>query len=95
MTNMTKEDVQYFAKFAWIDMPDEEAEKLAGTLSELITFTSNLQEVNTEQVEPMTHPLKQVNVMREDVPKDVLHRDEMLKSVKEHEDGLIKVPSIL
>lgn len=95
MTNVTKDDVQYFAKFAWMDMSDEQAELFAEKLSELITFTSHIQEVETDQVEPMTHPLQLFNVMREDVPHDVLDREEMLQSVKEHEDGMIKVPSIL
>ena len=46
-------------------------------------------------IAPMTHPLQLYNVMREDIPTDVLDREEMLKSVKEHEDGEIKVPTIL
>ena len=48
--------------------------------------SDKLQEVDTDNVAPMTHPLQLFNVMREDVPTDVLDREEMLKSVKEHED---------
>ncbi|MFS0576946.1 Asp-tRNA(Asn)/Glu-tRNA(Gln) amidotransferase subunit GatC [Sporosarcina sp. 179-K 3D1 HS] len=95
MTQFTKDDVQYFANFVRIGLSDEEAEVYAEQLADMISFTNVLREVDTENVAPMTHPIPLYNVLREDVPRDVLDREEMLKSVKEHEDGLIKVPSIL
>ena len=95
MTQFTKDDVQYFANFARLGLSDEDAEVYAEQLVDMIHFTNVVKEADTENVAPMTHPIPLYNVLREDVPKDVLDRDEMLKSVKEHEDGLIKVPSIL
>ncbi|BAQ08799.1 aspartyl/glutamyl-tRNA amidotransferase subunit c [Bacillus sp. OxB-1] len=95
MTQFTKDDVQYFANFARLSFSDEDAEVYAEQLVDMIHFSNVLKEADTENVAPMTHPIPLYNVLREDVPKDVLDRDEMLKSVKEHEDGLIKVPSIL
>ncbi|MCG7345644.1 Asp-tRNA(Asn)/Glu-tRNA(Gln) amidotransferase subunit GatC [Sporosarcina sp. ACRSL] len=95
MTKFTAEDVQYFANFARIAFSNEEAEEFSELISELVEFADQLKEVDTDQVEPMTHPLQLFNVLREDIPQDVLDRDEMLSSVKEHEDGMIKVPNIL
>ncbi|REB11136.1 Asp-tRNA(Asn)/Glu-tRNA(Gln) amidotransferase GatCAB subunit C [Sporosarcina sp. BI001-red] len=95
MSNFTKEDIQYYANFARIDMPDAEAEKFATRLDTLLEFSDRLKELDTTDVEPMTHPLAIVNVLREDTPEDILDREEMLKSVEDHEDGLIKVPNIL
>ena len=65
----------------------------AKELSEMVGFIGKLQEV--DEVAPTTHPLQMVNVLRKDVPVDVLDREEMLKSVKEHEAGQIKVPTII
>lgn len=95
MTQFTKDDVQYFANFARIAVSDKDAELFAEQLGELIKKTADLSSVDTDQVEPMTTPIKQINVLREDTPQDVLDREDMLKSVKEHVDGLIKVPNIL
>ena len=64
-------------------------------MSGIVDFVKELQEADTDDVEPMTHPLQVLNVLRKDVPTDILDREEMLKSVKEHEDGQIKVPTIL
>ena len=95
MTQFTKENVYYFANFARLGMTDEEAESFATRLSDMVNFGDKLKEVDTEAIEPMTHPLQLFNVLREDTPMDALDRETMLKSVKEHEDGMIKVPNIL
>ena len=64
-------------------------------LATFIGFADKLNELDLQNVVPMTHALQQINVMREDVERNVLDRDEMLKSVKEHQNGEIKVPTIL
>lgn len=95
MTKFTQDDVKYFANFARIGVSDEEAEVFADIISDLVGFGDVLKEVETDHIEPMTHPLQFVNVLREDVPQDILDREEMLASVEEHEAGMIKVPNIL
>lgn len=95
MTQLTKEEVKRHAGLAWMSMSDSEAEKYAAQLSDIVGFVMELYEIDTDEVAPMTHPLHYFNVLREDVPTDVLEREEMLKSVKEHEAGQIKVPNIL
>ena len=87
--------MKYLAGRIKLAMPDAEAEMYAKELSEMVGFIGKLQEVDTEQCSPTTHPLQMVNVLRKDVPVDVLDREEMLKSVKEHEAGQIKVPTII
>jgi aspartyl-tRNA(Asn)/glutamyl-tRNA(Gln) amidotransferase subunit C len=95
MTQLTKEDVKHVASLARIEVSDEEAALFAEQLSDTLNFTSVLDELDTDNVVPMTHPLQLMNVLRKDVPTDILDREEMLKSVKEHEAGQIKVPTIL
>lgn len=95
MTTVTIDEVNYLAGRIRLGLSEDEAATYAEELGELISFIGKLQEVDTEQVAPMTHPLQMVNVLRKDVPVDVLDREEMLKSVKEHEAGQIKVPTII
>lgn len=96
MTVLTKEELLSVAERALLTITDEEAEVYTEQL--LTNITSNidkLNELDTENVIPMTHALQYVNVMREDVKANVLDREEMLKGVKEHKAGAIKVPAIL
>ena len=95
MTQLTIDEVKRHAGLARLAMTDAEAEMFAEQLEDMIEFANKLQEADTEQVAPMTHPLPLYNVLRKDIPTDALDREEMLKSVKEHEAGQIKVPTIL
>lgn len=95
MSNITKEELLDVAGRAMLELTDEEVEQYTADLSAFMAYADKLNELNTDNVEPMTHALQQANIMREDIVKDVLDREEMLKSVKEHQDGEIKVPTIL
>lgn len=95
MTQLTIDEVKRHAGLARIAMTDAEAGMFAEQLEDMIGFSNKLQEVDTEQIAPMTHPLPLYNVLRKDIPTDALDREKMLKSVKEHEDGQIKVPTII
>ncbi len=95
MTTFSKEDVKYFADFVRIGLTEEDKENYSVKIADLIESVSNLKEVDVAGVEPMTHPVPMINVLREDTPKDILDREVMLASAEDHEDGLIKVPDIL
>lgn len=95
MTQLTISEVKRHAGLARLAMTDAEAEVFANKLDDIIGFANKLQEVNTDQIAPMTHPIPLYNVLRQDIPADALDREEMLESVKEHEAGQIKVPAII
>ncbi|MCW1928347.1 Asp-tRNA(Asn)/Glu-tRNA(Gln) amidotransferase subunit GatC [Bhargavaea beijingensis] len=95
MAAITKDQVKHVANLARLAITEEEAEYYTGKLATIIEFAEQLNEVDTAGVEPTTHPVPLVNVFREDKPVKGLDRDLMLKNVPEHEDGMVKVPSIL
>lgn len=95
MSTLTIEEIQAAATRAMLSLTEEEAQVYAEKLEVFDEYVSKLNELDTENVEPMTHALQMENVMREDVVADVLDREVMLESVKESKDGQIKVPTIL
>lgn len=95
MSIITKEELLSVAERAMLELTSEEADMYAKDLTAFMAYADKLNTLNTDGVKPMTHALQQVNIMREDVVKDVLDREEMLKGTKEHQDGEIKVPTIL
>ena len=74
---------------------EEEAEKFAEQLGKITEYVETLNELDTTDVEPTSHVLPIVNVMSEDVAEKGLELEKVLLNVKEHENGLIKVPPIL
>jgi len=95
MAKLTKEEVKHVANLARLAISEEEAEKFAEQLGKITDFAEQLNELDTTNVEPTTHVLPLVNVMREDVATKGLDREVMMLNVKEQEDGQVKVPAIL
>ena len=61
----------------------------------LFPLLKQLNELDTENVEPTSHVLDMKNVLREDVSKPGLPVEEVLKNAPDHENGQIKVPAII
>ncbi|AJK86332.1 Asp-tRNA(Asn)/Glu-tRNA(Gln) amidotransferase GatCAB subunit C [Lysinibacillus fusiformis] len=95
MAKLTKEEVKHVANLARLAITEEEAEKFAEQLGKITDFAEQLNELDTANVEPTTHVLPLVNVMREDVAVKGLDREVMMLNVKEQEDGQVKVPAIM
>lgn len=95
MAKMTKEEVIEVAHLARLAITDEEAVHFADQLEAITNAMELLNELDTENVEPTTHVLQMVNVLRKDKSVPGLDRELVLKNVKEHEAGQVKVPTIL
>lgn len=95
MAKMTKEEVIEVAHLARLAITDEEAVHFADQLEAITNAMELLNELDTENVEPTTHVLPMVNVLREDKSIEGLPRELVMKNVKEHEGGQVRVPTIL
>ncbi|MGM0899089.1 MAG: Asp-tRNA(Asn)/Glu-tRNA(Gln) amidotransferase subunit GatC [Bacillota bacterium] len=95
MAKITKEEVIEVAHLARLAITDEEAVHFAEQLEAITNAMGLLNELDTENVEPTTHVLPLVNVMREDKAIEGLPRELVMKNVKEHEGGQVRVPTIL
>ncbi len=99
MTNkkeFSKKTIDHISKLAMIDLSDEEKEKLSEEIGEILNYFKKLDELDTSNVEPTTHPIDGLkNVFREDVPGESLSNEEALKNTKHKKDGYFKAPRIL
>jgi len=95
MSKLTNEQIKQLADVSKIEMTDEEVETFTEQLNGLWHVFDQLAELDTTNVEPTTHVLNMKNVMREDQAEKGLPVDEVMKNVPEHQDGLIKVPTII
>lgn len=95
MTRITMDEVKHVANLARLAITEEEAEKLTNDLDAIISFAEELNELDTENVEPTSHVLDMKNIFREDVSKPGLPVEEVLKNAPDHENGQIKVPAII
>jgi aspartyl-tRNA(Asn)/glutamyl-tRNA(Gln) amidotransferase subunit C len=95
MSRISTDQVKHVANLARLAITEEEASRFTQQLDKIITYAEQLNEVDTENVEPTSHVLEIKNVMREDVAKPGLPNEEVLKNAPDHQDGQIKVPPII
>ena len=92
---LTAADVRHVARLARLDVTDEEVELFAGQLAAVLEPAEDVEALDTAGVPPTAHPLPLRNVLREDVPRPSLDRDEVLAMAPAAEDGRFRVPRIL
>ena len=65
--SIDRELVERIAKVARLELTEAEIEKFTGQLKVILESFKELDEVDTEGVEPSFHPQEVANVLREDV----------------------------
>lgn len=80
------------AEAARLSLTDEETEKYSKQLSVILDAFKELDEVDTDGVEPSYHPLEMADSLREDKPED--WEWSPLANVDDKEDGYIRGPKI-
>ena len=95
MSRITIDEVKHVANLARLAITEEEADKFAKQLDAIITFAEQLNELDTDNIEPTSHVLDMKNIFREDEAKPGLPVEEVLKNAPDHEDGQIRVPAII
>jgi aspartyl-tRNA(Asn)/glutamyl-tRNA(Gln) amidotransferase subunit C len=93
---ISKDTLEYISKLALLDLKEEEKSKLVKQLSEILVYFNKLDDIDTENVKPTTHPIEGLqNVFREDIPKKSMSKEEALKNAQHKKDGYFKAPKIL
>lgn len=92
---ISQDEVRHIGRLARLTLTDGEVELYAKQLSEILEYVNLLDELNVEKVEPMSHVLDMVNVMREDKALPSLSREEVMKNAPDHDGTYFKVPRVI
>jgi len=95
MAELTRADVEHVARLARLELSDDEIEGFTEQLRVILDHAGEVAALETHDVPPTAHPLPLVNVLRADVARAGLPRDEILAMAPASEDGRFRVPRIL
>ena len=87
--------VRKIAFLARIDVPDSDLAPLAKELSGILEWIEQLQEVDTDAVEPMTGGTDQALRWRTDTVADGGHAKKILTNAPEAHEGFFGVPKVV
>ncbi len=90
-----KISVEYISKLARLSVSEEEKETFSAQLNSILSYMEKLNELDTKDVEPTSHVVSLSNVMRDDVQKDSISREDALTNTPDHTDKFYRVPKII
>lgn len=93
--SVTIKDVQHIAKLARLDIKENELENYTKHLNSILGYMEKLNELDTSDVEPLSHPVENTNVFREDIPVESINREEALKNAPDRNDEHFRVPKVI
>lgn len=89
---ISDETIEYVSILAKLELSDEEREQAKQDMGRMLDYIDQLNELDTEGVEPMSHVFPVHNVFREDVVTNGDDREAILKNAPEEKDGAFMVP---
>lgn len=92
--SLRADEVRKVAELARLELSDADLDTMAKQLSAIVNYIDQLQQVNTDGVEPLAHALDLHDVFREDVPGQSLSEDEALANAPARKDNFYRVPAV-
>ena len=89
---ITSELVAYLEKLGRIRLSEEEKDKTKKDLGPILGYIDKLNELDTTNVEPLSHAFQMTNVFREDVVTNSDNREAILSNAPEQKNGSFLVP---
>ncbi len=92
---ITDETVDHIAHLSRLEFEGDKKVQIKEDMERILDFMDKLQEVNTDNVEPLIFMSEEVNVLREDVAVDTLTQEQALKNAPKKDSDYFRIPKVL
>lgn len=93
--SVSKDDVKKIAELARLEFSDSEIDNYTVEMNDILGYVEKLNELDTKNVEPLSHPIENNNVFREDIKKQSTERERALKNAPDNTSEHFKVPKVI
>jgi len=93
--SLKTEDVKNIAHLARVAISEDAIEDYARDLSRILDLVDQMNQVNTDDVLPMAHPMDVAQRLRPDVVTEPNQRDKFQSIAPDVEAGLYRVPKVI
>jgi len=87
--------IDKLSKLAMLQFNDEERAEIKSDLEKMIGFVDKLKELDTTGVEPLLHMSNNTDILRQDIPGNMINREEALQNAPVHNEQYFKVPKVI
>jgi aspartyl-tRNA(Asn)/glutamyl-tRNA(Gln) amidotransferase subunit C len=88
-------DVEHVARLARLALSEAEKARMQAELSAILSYIDKVKELDVEGVEPTSHAVPLVDVMREDEVQPCLPREAMMANAPDRVGEFFRVPRII
>ena len=92
---VSREEVLKIASLAQISLSEDEVERYTSQLNSILGYIDQLNELDTEEIEPLSHVLDLTNVTRKDLEESSLEREDVLMNAPESDGEYFIVPKVI
>lgn len=92
---ISRMQVEHIAKLAKLQFSEAEEDRMAMELSEILDYVEKLNELDTRDVEPMSHPTEVSNIMREDRVEPSLPPEVAVENAPSRKGTFFVVPKVI
>jgi aspartyl-tRNA(Asn)/glutamyl-tRNA(Gln) amidotransferase subunit C len=78
--SISLKDIEKITYLARLNLSESEKEKYLDQINQILTYIEKLNELDTEDVEPLSHPIEITNVFRDEVLKESLSQKKSLEN---------------
>jgi aspartyl-tRNA(Asn)/glutamyl-tRNA(Gln) amidotransferase subunit C len=89
---ISDETIEYVGILAKLELNDKEKEQAKKDMGNMLDYIDKLGELDTKDVEPMSHIFSVNNVFREDIVTNDDDRENILLNAPDQKDGMFNVP---
>lgn len=87
--------VEHLAHLSRLDFDDDSKEKMKFDFEKMLDFVAKLEEVDTDNVEPLSYMSSELNVLREDKVEQLLTQEQALKNAPVNDTDYIRIPKVI
>jgi aspartyl-tRNA(Asn)/glutamyl-tRNA(Gln) amidotransferase subunit C len=87
--------IDKLSRLAMLQFSEEERTSIKADLQKMIGFVDKLKELDTTGIEPLLHMSPNTNVLRDDVPGNMLSREAALENAPQHNGIYFIVPRVI
>jgi aspartyl-tRNA(Asn)/glutamyl-tRNA(Gln) amidotransferase subunit C len=92
---LSRDDVAKVALLGRLRLSEQELATMTEQMQRIVGYVEQLNELNTDNVQPMAHPLDIHNVFADDLPGEHLSREAALANAPKRDDECYRVPAVL
>jgi aspartyl-tRNA(Asn)/glutamyl-tRNA(Gln) amidotransferase subunit C len=92
---INRELLDKIAHLSRLEFDEKDAEKMMKDMTAIVDWVEKLNEVNTDNVEPLTTMSHEINALREDEVKTHLDHERALKNAPKKDQDYFRVPKVL